>query len=73
MIRGVKISRYGSGIAGRVLFEGVSDREPTEDEIQQAQIEAGYHPAGYGGPWYVCFEEEKGEWKVRWTCAGSCD
>jgi hypothetical protein len=40
----------------------------TEAEAAQKQLEAGYHPAGYG---FYAFNVKDG--KTTWQCSMSCD
>jgi len=75
VIRDVRIVvRYGYGASGIVRFEGVSDAEPSPDEVAAAQEAANYHPAGYGGPNNIRAQREAVDrWRVTWTCFASCD
>lgn len=42
--------------------------------LAEAQIDMGYHPAGYGGPNGIVVKLlTAGTISVQWTCAGSCD
>ena len=73
MVRDVKVTRFGSGVTGIVTFEGVADTNPSLDEIATAQIEAGYHPTGYGGPNSIRVIPRNDGWYITWTCHASCD
>jgi len=44
------------------------DKEITESEAIEMQIQAGYHPAGYG---FYKFKSENGI--STWMCGSSCD
>jgi hypothetical protein len=41
--------------------------------VYQLQIDAGYHPLGYDGPFQVSTEVKPEGYLVTWYCAGSSD
>lgn len=65
-------NRYHGDIVFTARFSG---GRPTAEEVAAAQLAAGYHPAGYGGPWDVKTAEAvtPGEWVATFQCADSCD
>jgi hypothetical protein len=67
--------RSGASISDRVHFKATSRREIQIDEICELQINAGYHPCGYGGPWglSIIHNELNREWVATWSCSASCD
>ena len=73
-IKAKKLSQNGNGIQHRIIFEAVSPKELNGTLIQQLQLNLGYHPAGYGGPWNVsCNKLEDGSFRYTWNCSASCD
>jgi hypothetical protein len=60
----------------RVRFQAVFEGEPTTAEISAAQQQAGYHPAGYGGPCDVStarLGDDAQTVVTTWTCSDNCD
>lgn len=69
-----KLSQNGNGIQHRIVFEAVSPRELSADIIAELQLNLGYHPAGYGGPWSIGGGLQKdGSYLYTWSCSASCD
>jgi len=57
-----------------IFFEVKSPEELDYAHITDLQIEAGYHPAGYGGPIDVKeIRMVEGERIYRWKCYGNAD
>lgn len=57
-----------------VHFKVSANRELSFEEVRDLQIKAGYHPAGYSGPWDIRRETEPdGTITHHWACAASCD
>jgi hypothetical protein len=55
-------------------FEAEFDTAPTTQEIAAAQVLAGFHPSGYGGPLDVIVKREgKVNYHVYWRCISSCE
>ena len=50
------------------MFEFTFPQEITEHEAMELQINAGYHPAGYG---FYAFKATSTE--STWKCGDSCD
>ena len=71
--KALKHNQSGYGVAGSITFILWSTREYTSQEIGEAQVHAGYHPAGYGGPDRLKVAIEDGLVKHMWTCWASCD
>lgn len=67
-------SRKGNGISGRITFEAISDNKLEASLVERLQMELGYHPAGYGGPWSI-YPDTLANGKIRttWQCSASCD
>jgi Na+-transporting NADH:ubiquinone oxidoreductase subunit NqrA len=68
----VKVIRV-SADTRRVVFEATSRVELSEDQIAELQKQAGYHPAGYGGPIEIHHSFKRGRHHYVWACWGSCD
>lgn len=69
-----KRTQAGHGIRDRTYFEMITDREPSNNDVGDAQVRLQYNPAGYGGPWGIKTEKlPDGTFKTVWCCAGSCD
>lgn len=45
----------------------------TDEEVKDLQLKAGFHPAGYGGPWQIDRVVRNKINVTSWHCAGSCD
>ena len=72
--REIKITDRGCATWERNKFRAVFETTPTRDEIADAQLKAGFHPCGYGGPWDVVRRyDDDGSCVVTWNCSGSCD
>lgn len=54
-------------------YELRTPHAPSRDTLVEAQIAAGFHPAGYGGPYDVSSREDNGEILTTWTSSSSCD
>lgn len=72
----ISVRRNGTDGRHYARFSATFSGDPTDAEVMEAQKKAGYHPAGYGGPYRV----EKspgapgsGHTVVLWECSGSCD
>lgn len=74
-IKAKKLSQNGNGIQHRITFEAISPRPLTSDLIAELQLNLGYHPAGYGGPWSISSESKRddGTFRYTWQCSASCD
>lgn len=55
-----------------VEFTAISDTELTREQVEEAQIMLGYHPAGYDC-WGIKQVPEGTKVKTTWECARSCD
>lgn len=78
MAKLIEVKRVGWRPAGsssgynqfRAVFEG----KPEPGQVADAQDQAGYHPAGYGGPYRTGeTENEDGTYTVMFECSNSCD
>lgn len=69
----IRTGQTGNGVGDRVLFEARSSFEPTLAEIADAQLRAGYHPNGYGGPGQIQKRRVGDEWVTTFNCFASCD
>lgn len=76
----LRVSRMGTDGASYTVFYAQFEQgtEPTNDQLSLAQIKAGYHPAGYGGPWKIHVRKlvsrfRKVTWDVTWEASGNCD
>lgn len=67
------VRRLGTDGYRYAKFEAMFDREPTRQEVTEAQLEAGYHPAGYGPPHSIVSVPRGNEVVTTFQCAGSCD
>ena len=66
------MSRHGgNGISGRINFQAIGTHDREGCALMQA--EAGYHPAGYGGPWDVKTIETAYGTATEWNCSASSD
>lgn len=64
----------GPGADATNTYEALFKERPTDDDIANAQLEHGYHPAGYGAPMRVHIKQDpNGEWRVTWQSWASCD
>ncbi len=55
-------------------FVAVFRGRPTPKDISDAQIRAGYHPCGYGGPYQTTVTDRgDGTFRARWNSSGTCD
>ena len=55
-----------------VQFTALADVELTRDQVEEAQVMLGYHPAGYDC-WGIKQFKEGEKVKITWECARSCD
>lgn len=67
------IGRTGPRVSDRVMFEAFSPKELSVEQITELQMELGYHPAGYDGPWGINKQQCSGGYNYKWSCAASCD
>lgn len=66
----MEIDHFGN----RTIFTVELDHEITYEEAIQIQREAGYHPAGYGGPSEPrLVEKREDKFVYRFSCSSSCD
>jgi hypothetical protein len=75
MMQAKRISRIGTvrrGMRGQLTFEAEFESPPTDYDVTQAQIKAGFDPAGYGGPYDIRKMNPEGT-IVRFRCASTCD
>ena len=58
-----------------IHFTVKTDHIMSYEEAVQLQIEAGFHPAGYDGPWnfHQTITKEGEPYTYKWHCAASCD
>jgi len=54
-------------------FRIESSYKPTPKDIEMAQIQLGFNPLGYGGPYCIDIRVEGVKFVTTWKCAGSCD
>ena len=70
----VKTTRItGNKISDDLFFEAVFDSKPTDADICEAQIKAGYHPGGYGSPRQIRIKEVGDCFTSTWCCHANCD
>ncbi len=68
------VKRVGGGGGVNYKFEALFDSHPSSDEVAEAQEKAGFHPAGYGGPFNVHeTSTPEGNKKVTFECWHTCD
>lgn len=67
----LRVERTGHS-GNNLTFQAEFDSVPSTQDIQQAQIKAGYHPCGYGGPFHIANAGCEGR-KVTFACNDSCD
>jgi hypothetical protein len=60
---------FDKSLPGYYTFEAKTTLELPEDQIRCLQYRAGYHPAGYGGP----FDIKKVENGYQWKCFNTCE
>lgn len=68
-----RIGQTGHRACDDINFEAVFDSDPSFEELCEAQMNAGYHPGGYGGPRSVSKKQILDCFVVRWCCYASCD
>lgn len=58
------------GFSGKNTYVARFDCQPSKDDLADAQIRAGFHPAGYGEPMNVALSPSKtmARWE-SWSCA----
>ncbi len=68
------VKKTGNGVGDNIYFEATSERALDKDEVSELQMQAGYHPAGYGfyGLSSVKLNDNKG-YHYNWHCSASCD
>jgi hypothetical protein len=54
-------------------FVATFKEEPNNQDVAIAQNKAGYHPAGYGGPYIGKTVQDNGKWIVTFHCHDNCD
>lgn len=64
--------KQGNGISGRIFFEAISDRELSQRELFDIQVNLGYHPHGYD-MFTVTKTYTESKYIYRWACSASCD
>jgi len=64
----------------KAIFELIDGSMPTKQEVTAAQLQAGYHPAGYGGPYDIVHVKNSAPrdpavptCETTFRCSGSCD
>ena len=70
-MRASNVTRNFSG--SMLVFRADFDASPDKSDIAEAQIQAGYHPAGYGGPWDIKIEQHGNVYSAQWSCSNSCE
>jgi len=68
-----RIGQTGYRTCDDIIFEAVFDSDPTDEDISEAQMIAGYHPGGYGGPRSITKKQLLDCFVVTWCCYASCD
>lgn len=74
-MRASNVTRNFSGNSNRnrLVFNADFDSAPDKGDIAEAQIQAGYHPAGYGGPWDIAITQHGNVFSAQWSCSNSCE
>lgn len=67
------VKRTSSPGYGDIYFEATSTRELSSAEIGDLQMNAGYHPAGYGCYGISEAKHNDGTYTYRWHSSRSCD
>jgi len=58
----------------KIPLKNTKEFESLKEAIYNAQIELGYHPNGYGGPFHIKEISTQNSFIViTWSCFGSCD
>jgi hypothetical protein len=65
------ISKSGLNMSGRIVFEAPGIQ--TRDACVRMQIELGFDPAGYDGPWGIRIVNTPNGKATQWECSASCD
>jgi hypothetical protein len=62
-----------TNLSSKNWFRIESSYEPSKQDIEQSQIDLGYHPNGYGGPSNVERSIYRCRFITTWSCSASCD
>lgn len=68
----LEATSYKASAWHNVQFTALADAELTRDQVEEAQVMLGYHPAGYDC-WGIRQTKEGEKVKITWECARSCD
>jgi hypothetical protein len=70
----IETTRRGYRVGDDNEYVATFNERPSDEDVEAAQIQHGYHPGGYGGPSEVRRTKmNDGTWTVRWRSFASCD